>query len=154
MNRSGRGACPRRWESGGKPPFLTCSLFQRLRFLIALTQRLRINLYNSRPFDPASAIIRARPIVHHHLALQPVPARRFARRSFRQLPSASRHLTAPGSESGTHARAETSTETRPRLLVQPSTSRDSLGLEKSSYPDRQRAAASLRPSTRALRSRD
>ena len=24
LNKSGRGACPRCWESGGKPPFLTC----------------------------------------------------------------------------------------------------------------------------------
>src|SRR5215213_1150097 len=27
-NRSGRGACPRCWKGGGKPPFLTCSIVQ------------------------------------------------------------------------------------------------------------------------------
>ena len=34
MNKSGRGACPRTCESGGKPPFLTCSLLVMTLLLV------------------------------------------------------------------------------------------------------------------------
>src|SRR4051794_8166934 len=36
MNKSGRGACPRCWKSGGKPLFLTCSFLLSCSLLMVL----------------------------------------------------------------------------------------------------------------------
>ncbi len=40
-NKSGRGACPRLRESGGKPPFLTCSSQAMLFWLDNLSRQIQ-----------------------------------------------------------------------------------------------------------------
>ena len=68
-NKSGRGACPRCSESGGKPLFLTCSSFAVLLILGALSFRLVIALRfpNDEPGDGKVYSQIARNVLEQHV---------------------------------------------------------------------------------------
>src|SRR5262249_1849864 len=65
-NKSGRGACPRTCESGGKPPFLTCSFLEcsiRLSPLRWFSLLIGVRFLNE-CFFPVSVFFAIEPVIN------------------------------------------------------------------------------------------